>query len=173
MLNDPVSKATYGGAQTGELDLRIPGCLTAFGAAVNRAVTAATAEWLGAGLGKHPLMAPATQNWSLRAWGTVLRAGGQQTPHLHPLGWISGVYYVYLPPDMAANASEAGWLEFGRPPERFFGNERPAVKRYKPLAGRLILFPSWFWHQTVPFKAEGERISIAFDVIPRNRLRLL
>lgn len=173
LLNDPVSKSTYGGTQTGELDLHAPGALAEFGTAIHGAVAAASAEWLNAGLQNHPLMVPATQNWSLRAWGTVLRAGGSQTPHMHPLGWISGVYYVQLPADMNSNDREAGWLEFGRPPERFFGNQRPAVQRYKPAAGRLILFPSWFWHQTVHFNADGERISIAFDVMPGNRLRLL
>jgi uncharacterized protein (TIGR02466 family) len=173
LLKDPVSKSTYGGAQTGELDLQTPGSLAEFGTAIHRAVAAASAEWLGAGLQNHPLMVPATQNWSLRAWGTVLHAGGRQTPHMHPLGWISGVYYVQLPPAMTINDPEAGWLEFGRLPQRFFGHERPAVKRYEPAAGRLILFPSWFWHQTVPFEADGERISIAFDVLPGNRLRLL
>lgn len=173
LLKDPVSKSTYGGAQTGELDLHTPGVLAEFGTAVNRAVAAATAEWLAEGLQSHPLMTPATQHWSLRAWGTVLRAGGRQTPHMHPLGWISGVYYVQLPTDMNSNAPEAGWLEFGRPPERFFGREKPAVRRYQPAAGRLILFPAWFWHQTIPFAAAGERISIAFDVMQGNMLRSL
>ena len=92
---------------------------------------------------------------------------------MHPLGWLSGVYYVQLPAAMATSNNEAGWLEFGQPPERFFGNARPAVKRYQPVAGRLLLFPSWFWHQTVPFQCDGERISIAFDVMPKAGLRLL
>ncbi len=173
LLDNPVSKSTYGGAQTGELNLATPGCLAEFAAAIRRAVTAAIAEWLAAGLQNHPLMAPATADWSVRAWGTVLRAGGQQTPHMHPLGWLSGVYYVQVPAAMTARDSEAGWLEFGRPPERFFGNAQPAVKRYEPVAGRLLLFPSWFWHQTVPFQCDGERISIAFDVMPKAALRLI
>jgi uncharacterized protein (TIGR02466 family) len=172
-LDNPVSKSTYGGAQTGELDLTSSPCLTAFATLIYHAITAATAEWREAGLHDHPLLTPATPDWSLRAWGTVLRAGGHQTPHMHPLGWLSGVYYVQVPASMTVSDSEAGWLEFGQPPERFFGNARPAVKRYQPVAGRLLLFPSWFWHQTVPFQCDGERISIAFDVMPKAALRLI
>jgi hypothetical protein len=74
---------------------------------------------------------------------------------------------------MAASDSGEGWLEFGRPPERFSGHALPAVKRFAPSEGRLLLFPSWFWHQTLPFQANGERISIAFDVMPQAALRLL
>jgi len=35
----------------------------------------------------------------------------------------------------------------------------------EPKPGRLALFPSWMWHGTRPF-AEGERITVAFDVAP-------
>ena len=34
------------------------------------------------------------------------------------------------------------------------------------MPGRLVLFPSWFWHRTLPFAQAGERISVAFDVMP-------
>jgi len=36
--------------------------------------------------------------------------------------------------------------------------------------GRLVVFPSWYWHRTLPFAQPGERISIAFDVMPLARL---
>jgi predicted 2-oxoglutarate/Fe(II)-dependent dioxygenase YbiX len=35
-----------------------------------------------------------------------------------------------------------------------------------PVAGQLVLFPSYVWHGTVPIVA-GERLNIAFDVVPR------
>ena len=114
-----------------------------------------------------------TDDWSLRVWGSILETGGQQTPHMHPVGWISGVYYVSLPEDMASSNSEAGWLEIGRPPERFFRATETATRRFEPKESRLILFPSWFWHQTMPFDAHSDRISIAFDVVPRAMLSIL
>jgi hypothetical protein len=30
----------------------------------------------------------------------------------------------------------------------------------------MVLFPSYFFHRTIPFSAPGTRISIAFDVLP-------
>ena len=99
-------------------------------------------------------------------WGTVLKGGGRQSPHMHPLGWLSGVYYVDLPADMQADAANAGWLEFGAPPDRYYCSDPPATQSYAPAAGRLILFPSWFWHRTLPFGSSAARISIAFDVMP-------
>jgi hypothetical protein len=32
----------------------------------------------------------------------------------------------------------------------------------------MLLFPSYFWHRTVPFESERERICVAFDVIPKE-----
>jgi hypothetical protein len=29
-----------------------------------------------------------------------------------------------------------------------------------------VLFPSYFWHRTLPFEAAETRISIAFDAVP-------
>ena len=85
------------------------------------------------------------------------------------MGWISSAYYVTLP-DAVLHSGEdrQGWLKFGESNlnlgarDRFEHEERPAV-------GRLVLFPSYFWHGTVPFIDDGMRLTIAFDVIPGKR----
>jgi hypothetical protein len=33
----------------------------------------------------------------------------------------------------------------------------------------LVLFPSYFWHGTVPFASEQARLTVAFDVLPDTR----
>jgi len=38
----------------------------------------------------------------------------------------------------------------------------------QPLDGRLILFPSWLYHQVNPYFGEGERISISFNAHVTN-----
>jgi Flp pilus assembly protein TadD len=167
LLRDPASKSTRGGRQTGELDLDADPALAALAGLIHAEVGRFSAALARAGLGDHPAMAYATDSWTLRAWGTVLEAGGHQSPHLHPLGFLSGVYYVRLPRDMAAADSEpAGWLEFGQPPERLRWAVAPECRRVAPQAGRLVLFPSYFFHRTLPFQASQSRISIAFDVMP-------
>ncbi|MBI3439508.1 MAG: hypothetical protein HY054_12830, partial [Proteobacteria bacterium] len=38
-------------------------------------------------------------------------------------------------------------------------------KVVQPQAGRLVLFPSYMWHGTIPF-SEGERMTAPIDVVP-------
>ena len=87
--------------------------------------------------------------------------------HVHPQGWISSAYYVELPDGMeqqTERGQRAGWLQFGEP-----GMSRPVCGPdhfVEPRAGRLVLFPSHFWHGTVPFESGGRRLTAAFDVVP-------
>jgi Putative 2OG-Fe(II) oxygenase len=36
----------------------------------------------------------------------------------------------------------------------------------QPAPGRLVLFPSYMWHGTIPFHDAQPRTTIAFDVVP-------
>ena len=36
----------------------------------------------------------------------------------------------------------------------------------QPAPGLLALFPSYFWHGTVPFGGDDTRLTIAFDLVP-------
>ena len=60
----------------------------------------------------------------------------------------------------------AGWLEFGRSPEKLACEAEPLLKLVRPRPGLMVLFPSYFYHRTVPFRSEEKRISIAFDALP-------
>ena len=44
----------------------------------------------------------------------------------------------------------------------------PIRRAIQPRAGRLVLFPSYMWHGTVPFRDSQPRTTIAFDVIPKS-----
>lgn len=168
LLAEPASKATRGGRQTGELDLASNPALEAFGRMIEAEVPRMLAKWEQEGFAEHPLMAYRSRRWSLRAWGTVLERGGQQAPHQHPLAFISGVYYVSVPAGLPAEGGQAGWLEFGRPPGRLGHAVAPETRAIEPVAGRLVVFPAWFWHRTLPFETAETRVSIAFDVVPRS-----
>jgi hypothetical protein len=98
------------------------------------------------------------------SWSVRLRSGGRHSNHVHPQGWLSSALYIALPERMAGEADDAGWLTLGQPDDQLrMSLERRRKIESKP--GRLVLFPSWMWHGTVPF-AEGERLTIAFDVRP-------
>ncbi|NES77967.1 MAG: hypothetical protein F6K08_25305 [Okeania sp. SIO1H6] len=36
-------------------------------------------------------------------------------------------------------------------------------------AGLLVIFPCYFWHSTIPFTGDRERICISFNLIPLDR----
>ncbi|MFQ5953697.1 MAG: tetratricopeptide repeat protein [Kiloniellales bacterium] len=115
----------------------------------------------------HPYLARRPTDWRLVMWGNVLEAQGYQAPHLHPDGWVSGVYYVELHEEVGgAGQEEAGWIEFGRPISEFVTKVEPMVRRIRPEVGRMLLFPSYFYHRTLPFESGGRRISLAFDFVP-------
>jgi len=42
----------------------------------------------------------------------------------------------------------------------------PELRAIRPREGLMLLFPSYFYHRTVPFSAAEPRVSIAFDAIP-------
>ena len=117
----------------------------------------------------HPFLRRRGAAWRCSdAWSSCLQPGGFHTNHVHPHGWISATYYVHVPPDAQdapATSSHEGWLQFGEPD--FDCGLKDAVRlRVQPRAGRLVLFPSMFWHGTVPFSVPATRLTIAFDVMP-------
>lgn len=116
----------------------------------------------------HPHLRAIPSGYALDAWGNILGEGGHQSGHIHNLGWLSGVYYVEMPPAVRDDDPDrAGWIEFNRPGYGIPDTGRARVRALRPEAGLVALFPSYVWHRTVPFTGGGERISIAFDLHPR------
>jgi tetratricopeptide (TPR) repeat protein len=114
----------------------------------------------------HPFLSkPAPQRFRLHGWANVLDDKGADA-HVHPSGWISGVYYVSMPGAVTDAAHEhAGWIEFGRPEPRYYSARDYEVRTVQPTTGLMLLFPSYFWHRILPFAGSETRISYAFDVI--------
>jgi uncharacterized protein (TIGR02466 family) len=99
------------------------------------------------------------------SWSSRLLNRGYHLNHVHPQGWISSAYYVSVPHVCGDETRREGWLKFGEPTEDFAALLPP--RRYvQPVPGRLVLFPSYLWHGTVPFQSTQNRITIAFDVAP-------
>lgn len=95
------------------------------------------------------------------SWSVRLNPGGFHTNHVHPQGWLSSAYYVETPP---SDTNRAGWLKFGEVTPAVSG--ATADHHVRPEPGMLVLFPSFFWHGTVPFAAGERRLTAAFDVVP-------
>jgi tetratricopeptide (TPR) repeat protein len=99
------------------------------------------------------------------SWSSRLSDAGFHVNHLHPAGWISSAFYVALPETMRDGANQEGWIKFGEPAYDV-GLKEPVRRTVQPKVGRLVLFPSYMWHGTIPFHAPQTRTTVAFDVIP-------
>lgn len=97
------------------------------------------------------------------SWSVRLASSGFHTNHIHQSGWLSSAFYLTLPPEVGT--SQAGALTFGVP-DAAFGLDLEPRRIDIPRAGRLVLFPSYFWHGTVPFESQSHRLTMAFDAVP-------
>ncbi len=115
---------------------------------------------------EHPLFSRRSENFDFAAsWSVRLGRCGYHTMHVHPLGWISSAYYVQVPPEIIDSDTRGGGLKFGEP-DIDLGAEGAARRAIQPAKGRLVLFPSYMWHGTVPFESDEPRMTVAFDVVP-------
>lgn len=163
---NPADKTTTEGSQTANLSGdAVVGPLAALRAAIAECADAyAAAHPLVPG---HPFLGQRPAAWTIVIWGTVLARHGHQGSHIHRDAWLSGVYYAQVPDVLRhAEGDQAGWIEFGRPQSYPKAKTNPAVRRYPPVEGTLYMFPSYFYHRTIPFEADVRRVSIAFDLIP-------
>jgi uncharacterized protein (TIGR02466 family) len=119
------------------------------------------------GKGDDPLRRRNTFDYRIQgAWSVRLQPGGFHRDHFHPEGWLSSAFYVETPDAALESEDKQGWIRFGKPP---FVTDPPMDAAYfvKPKPGRLVLFPSYMWHGTVPFTTDESRMTIAFDAVPR------
>jgi tetratricopeptide (TPR) repeat protein len=99
------------------------------------------------------------------SWSVRLHSAGYHTSHVHPRGWISSACYIQLPDSMKAGHTAEGILSFGTPGMITMPSLNAELS-VRPELGQLVLFPSYFWHGTLPFHSEQPRLTVAFDVVP-------
>ena len=164
LVSDLPETATQIGAQTSTLfsdEAALPQALKSLIETACRDYMAESRD--AAGL---PYFAAPPTDWWLNSNAVVLRSSGYQDAHMHPAGYVSGVYYVQVPEEISAGEGPAGCLYFtdkDRPPAEAEAHMHRVIR---PRAGTLLLFPSYFWHGVVPFEGTQQRICVAFDVIP-------
>lgn len=161
----PVGQSLRNGTQ---VDLSIEHATDPAIRAFAQAIDGPIRQYLQAiGTGTDPLRRRNTGHYRLGgSWSVRLRPGGYHFNHFHPEGWLSSACYIQLPRELGTTGGE-GWLQFGEPG---FPTTPALPPEYfvRPESGLLVLFPSWFWHGTVPFGGgtADSRLTIAFDVVP-------
>ena len=165
LMSSPISHATKDGLHSGSLLVEPRGPVAALEQAVG---SAATTYWraLSSQGSPHPFVDHRPHSVYLKMWTVVLERGGHQIAHIHPEAWLSGVYYPQIPASMRGGTGPEGWLEFGEPDGSFSARIEVPTYKVRPEEGLLVLFPSYFYHRTIPFDDAGTRISIAFDIVP-------
>ena len=118
------------------------------------------------GTGDDPLRRRNTGAYHFNgSWSVRLCTDGFHQNHVHPRGWISSACYIELPEAMRGVDSREGVLTFGEP--GILTTPRLSSQHdVRPTRGTLVLFPSYFWHGTVPFSGEQTRLTVAFDAVP-------
>lgn len=159
---EPAGLATTEGFQTGELLDQPSYAIGLLAMAINGAVRGYIENLPDDP--DHPFVANAPARWALNGWGVILRSQGHQRAHIHPSGWLSGVYYVRVPRSIGG-PSQNGWIEFGKPPANIGCRRTHETRRVAPKAGHMLLFPSYVYHHTIPFQDNENRVSFAFDVV--------
>ena len=100
-------------------------------------------------------------------WANINPPGSYHPTHNHPNNYLSGVYYVAVPPT-------GTHLLFQDPrpvmimPRTKLGRitANAAVAEVRP--GRMVFFPSWLRHHVPSNEGPTERISIAFNLMFTN-----
>jgi tetratricopeptide (TPR) repeat protein len=160
-LGQPLEQSVRGGTQTdGSLFSRIEPEIRALRAAIVAAVETHIAQLPRRQWGHPTLIERRSPVRFAGSWSVRLPGAGFHSNHIHPAGWLSSAFYVSLPDAMGAD--QAGWLKLGEP-QAELGIDLAPFRTIEPKPGRLVLFPSTMWHGTIPF-AEGERLTVAFDV---------
>lgn len=164
--HSPIDQTLRGGTQTqGNLFNRRNGPIGLLQDMLRRAI----ADYLAAlpDDPAHPFLSRKTRDFKFSgSWSCRLKDGGYHTNHVHNMGWISSAYYVQLPPEVRAGSErKQGWISFGQS-NLNTGPQDVPQHFVQPVVGRLVLFPSYFWHGTVPFESGTSRMTVAFDAIP-------
>lgn len=105
----------------------------------------------------HMLATLAPHEFTLRSWGVVSDGAGYNTPHIHPGCWTVAVAYIEAGPD-------AGHLRVGPYPGGDARCPGWPVLDVTPTPGTVVIMPAFYTHWTLPSRAVGRRISVAFNV---------
>lgn len=112
--------------------------------------------------------------WTLFSWYNVNRYGDHHAPHTHPNSYLSGTYYVRVPPEPTGvddPRARPGYISFYDPRTAAnmvtVGTESDARAAHvvRPVDGTLLMWPSPVQHYVHPNLSEKNRITISFNVM--------
>jgi uncharacterized protein (TIGR02466 family) len=106
-------------------------------------------------------------------WVNINTNGSYNLLHDHQNSILSGVYYVSVPFDNMGDLV----LHRGDTAEYFLKSDikkvttktNSLISVKKPIESLFYIFPSWVRHHVESNNSDGERISIAFNFVPKDK----
>ncbi|MDX2346381.1 MAG: putative 2OG-Fe(II) oxygenase [Legionella sp.] len=118
----------------------------------------------------HPWLTNSPSNAKLTPWCLFTENDEEASWHVHPRGWMSGVFYILVPDVTKCSYDKKGCIEFGPPTLSHIQRKIPGEhKIVKPKPGQLLLFPSHLYHRTYATQNGHKRLVIPFDIQPLNK----
>ena len=100
-------------------------------------------------------------------WGIINPPGSRNNVHTHPNSYLSGVYYLKVPP-------KCGNLVFLEPKPQAEVLSPPKITdhsihlahsvQWEPKENSLIFFPSWLQHEVKINNSKEDRVILSFNI---------
>ena len=105
------------------------------------------------------------KDFDVIAWLIIIKKEGSLLAHMHKHGWVSGSVYLHIPQKLS---KDEGNIKFSYDGGGYPNDSKAYPNKIVDInKGSLVLFPSSLFHSTIPFSSEEERVTLAFDLIPK------
>lgn len=123
-------------------------------------------------------LAPRPLRWHAEMWGNISGPGASNQTHSHPGSFWSVVYYVDDGYGGSQDRNLGGELTFVDARFPMVRMRSPSLRpkfgqddydhqevSIRPQSGLIVIFPSWLAHLVRPYQGNGERMSIAINLL--------
>lgn len=101
-------------------------------------------------------------------WANINPPGAYHPTHHHPNNYLSGVYYVAVPPPGSRLVLQDPRPSVIMPRPKQFSRLTANAADAESKAGRMLIFPAWLKHSVPANDGQDERISISFNLMFKN-----
>ena len=98
-------------------------------------------------------------------WANVNPRGAYHPTHHHPNNYLSGVYYVAVPPPGSRIVFQDPRPSIIMPKPRQYTRMTANGADAQSKEGRMLIFPAWLKHSVPSNQGDTDRISISFNLM--------
>jgi len=109
------------------------------------------------------------KNWpkkyTIYGWLIIMNEGGNLSSHIHKEGWLSSSIYLKRPKKVDKNDGD---IKFSLHGGNYVSDSKEFPEKIINIdQGDMVMFPSSIFHSTIPFDLNEQRITLAFDILPK------